>query len=58
MRIIYGKHVSEEQLLAMVREPEKYEYLKRIFDTILDATCDIMTIGEHMFDLQYYLGQI
>ncbi len=48
--------MSEEHLLAMVRAPEKCEYLKRIFDPILDARCDIMTIGEHMFDLQYYLG--
>ena len=55
-RVLYGEYLSEEYILAMVRKPEKHEFLKKIFDPIVAGKPENVTIGDQSVPLKYHLG--
>ena len=55
-RVIYGKHLSSEYILGMVRKPEKYKFLCTIFEPIVANLLDNVSIGNESVSLKFYLG--
>ena len=56
MRVIYGKYHSDEVILAMVRAPEKHQYLTKIFQPLIDNLPNSVMVNDLPVDLQYFLG--
>ncbi len=57
MRVIYGSKHSEEVILAMVRAPEKYEYLSKMFEPLVsDLPSNVSLHSGNTIDLKYYLA--
>ena len=48
LRIIYGKHHSEEYILGMVRAPEKYDSLKEVVTLLWDLSGEVTCMGGQM----------
>ena len=56
VRVLYGKHRSKEHILAMVRRPEKYDDLKRMFKPILGTVPEYVKVLDRRLKIDYHLG--
>lgn len=55
-RVVYGQNLGKEHILAMVRKPEKYKYLCKIFEPIMENLPNSVEILGKDIKVKFCLG--